>query len=233
MKRIAIFGYSIMSVAVMTRLRDDKYQLLFVGQDEQEAMLMADQGFTSQAIDFRNDDELKAIGIGRDIDVIFCFFPADSDNVFLTISSRALDANLTIIAVVDDPESADKLLAAGADKIIDPHEICGRKAHEMLARADISTILDNTVFGQHDLNMAQIEIPPGSFLQNQAVSGLKLNAHHNLILLGVVDKELGNGLHLAIGEQEHWLAEGDVLVVLGTAAGIRAFKEEVARVSGG
>jgi voltage-gated potassium channel len=231
MKRIVIFGYSIMSVAVMTRLQDNHYCVLFVGQDDKEAELMAAQGFISQVIDFRNDEELKAIGIGSGVDVIFCFFPNDSDNVFLTISARALAADLTIIAVVDDPESADKLLAAGADKIIDPHEICGRKAHEMLTKADISTILDSTVFGQHDLNIAQIEIPLGSYLENQAINELKLNRRHNLILLGVVDKTLGEPLHLAIGEQTHLLTNGDILVVLGGAAGIRAFKEEVGRVT--
>lgn len=224
MKHIAVFGCSRLSLAVMTRLREGPYQLLFIGQDEQEAALMAAQGFTSQVIDFKNDDELKAIGIGSYIDIVFCFFPADSDNVFLTISARTLAPKLTIIAVVDDSESADKLLAAGADKIIDPHDICGRKAHDMLTRSEISTILDNTVFGQHDLNMAQIEIPVGSYFQDCRVCTLKLNEKHNLILLGVVKKG-DDELHLAIGEQAHPLVAGDVLVVLGTAADIQAFKE--------
>jgi voltage-gated potassium channel len=231
MKRIAVFGYSIMSVTVMTRLRSEHYQLLFVGQNEQEVSLMTALGFTSQAIDFRNDDELKAIGIGSGIDILFCFFTADSDNVFLTISARALAKDLTIIAVIDDSESADKLLAAGADKIINPHEICGRKAHEMLTQGDISMILDNTVFGQHDLNMAQIEIQPGSYLENQLVSSLNINVSHNLILLGVVHKAPGDALHLAIDEQMQPLVVGDMLVVLGSAENIRTFKDEVARVS--
>jgi voltage-gated potassium channel len=227
MKRIAVFGCSVMSMTVMARLRDDQYQLLFVSQDEHEAALMAAQGFTTQTIDFREDEELKAIGIGTNIDIIFCFFPTDSDNVFLTISARALAAELTIIAVVDDPESADKLLAAGANKIIDPHEICGRKAHEMLTRADISMLLDNTVFGSHDLNMAQIEVRPGSYLENQPVNTLKLNAQHNLILLGLVNKARSNELHLAIGEQAQPLVAGDMLVVLGPAENIQAFKYKV------
>ena len=232
MKRIAVFGYSIMSMTVMNRLCNNHHQLLFVGQNKQEVDIMTARGFDSQAIDFRNDDELKAIGIGSGIDIIFCFFPGDSDNVFLTISARALAKDLTIIAVIDDPESADKLLAAGADKIINPHEICGRKAHEMLTQGDISMILDSTVFGQHDLNMAQIEIQPASYLENQLVSSLNINVSHNLILLGVVIKNHGNVLHLAIDEQAQPLVTGDMLVVLGPAESIQAFKDEVERVSG-
>jgi voltage-gated potassium channel len=230
MKRIAVFGYSIMSLEVMSRLNEDQYSLIFIGKDESETALVAEQGFETKIIDFRNDDALRSIGIGVDVDILFCFYPRDSDNVFLTISARAIDKTLTIVAIVDDPESAEKLLAAGADKIIDPYEICGRKTHDMLAKPDITNILDDTVFGRHDLHIAQIEIPKGSYLENTTTSELKLNEKHNLILIGVVDRELGEALHFAIGEKEYTLNAGDVLVVLGPSREIRSFKEEVEAV---
>jgi voltage-gated potassium channel len=230
MKRIAVFGYSIMSLEVMSRLNEDQYTLVFIGKDESEAALVAEKGFETRIIDFRNDDALKSIGIGADVDILFCFFPRDSDNVFLTISARAIDKALTIVAIVDDPESAEKLLAAGADKIIDPYEICGRKTHDMLTKPDITNILDDTVFGRHDLHIAQIEIPKGSCLENTNTSDLKLNEKHNLILIGVVDRESDEALHFAIGEKEYTLNAGDVLVVLGPSREIRSFKEEVGTV---
>jgi voltage-gated potassium channel len=230
MKRIAVFGYSIMSLEVMSRLNRELYSLVFIGKDETEAALVAAQGFETKIIDFRNDDSLKSIGIGTEVDILFCFYQRDSDNVFLTISARAIDKNLTIIAIVDDPESAEKLLAAGADKIIDPYEICGRKTHDMLTRPDITSILDDTVFGRHDLHIAQIEIPEGSCLEDTNSSDMKLNEKHNLILIGIVDKESGEALHFAIGEQEYSLNAGDVLVVLGPSREIKTFKEEVEHV---
>ncbi|MGJ0492334.1 potassium channel family protein [Methylobacter sp.] len=227
MKRIAVFGYSIMSLETMRRLNQSLYRIIFIGNNDSEASLIAEQGFEVAVIDFRDDDALRAIGIGENIDVIFCFYPKDADNVFLTISARAIAKNLTIIASVDAPESAEKLLAAGADKIIDPYEICGRKTHEMLTKPDITMLLDDTVFGRHDLNMAQIEIVKGSCLENTRLSELKLHAKYNLILIGVVDKEIGKELHFAIGEKEHSLNAGDVLVVMGPTREIRLFKEEV------
>ncbi|MEI6335101.1 MAG: NAD(P)-binding protein, partial [Methylococcaceae bacterium] len=189
MKRIAVFGYSIMSLEVMSRLNEDQYSLVFIAKDESEADVVAEKGFETKIIDFRNDEALKSIGIGTDVDIIFCFYPKDSDNVFLTISARAIDKTLSIVAIVDDPESAEKLLAAGANKIIDPYEICGRKTHDMLAKPDITNILDAAVFGRHDLHIAQIEIPEGSYLENTKTSELRLDEEHNLILIGVVDKE--------------------------------------------
>ena len=38
-----------------------------------------------------------------------------------------MDKELNIVAIVDSSESAEKLLAAGANKIIDPCEIGGAK----------------------------------------------------------------------------------------------------------
>lgn len=227
MKRIAVFGYSIMSLEVMSRLNEDLYSLVFIGKDESEAASVAEKGFETKIIDFRNDDALRSIGIGANVDILFCFYPRDSDNVFLTISARAIDKALTIVAIVDDPESAEKLLAAGADKIIDPYEICGRKTHDMLTKPDITNILDDTVFGRHDLHIAQIEIPEGSSLENTKTCELRLDEKYNLILIGVVDRESGEALHFAIGEKEYTLNAGDVLVVLGPSREIRSFKEEV------
>ncbi|MDO9215031.1 MAG: NAD-binding protein [Methylococcales bacterium] len=227
MKQIVVFGYSVMSLEVMKRLNSKQHTLLFVSEDEDEAERITEQGFNTTVIDFRNDDELKAIGIGSSVDIIFCFYPTDSDNVFLTISARALDKELTIIAIVDDPESAEKLLAAGANKIIDPYEICARRTHNMLTKPDVTNMLDNTVFGQHDLNIAQIEIPSGSYLEDSKSSDLGLAEKYNLILIGIVDRELGDALHFAISEKKHILNTGDVLVVLGPSREIKHFKEAV------
>jgi voltage-gated potassium channel len=229
-KRIAVFGYSIMTLEVMSRLDSELHSFVFIGKDEAETSLIAELGFETRVIDFRNDDALKSIGIGKDVDFIFCFYPNDSDNVFLTISSRAIDKELTIIAIVDEPESAEKLLAAGANKIIDPYQICARRTFNMLTKPDICNVLDDTVFGRHDLNLVQIEIPRGSYLEATVASELALNTKHNLILIGVVDKEHSNSLHFTIGDKTLRLNAGDILVVLGPSREIRHFKDEVEHV---
>lgn len=229
MKRVAVIGDSSMALETMSRLDAEVFSALYFGSNQAEVASVREKGFFAEVIDFRNDDELRAIGIGVHIDYLFCFFASDSDNVFLTISARALDKNLIIIALVDDPDSADKLLAAGADKIIDPYEICGRKAYEILTKPEITNILDHTVFRRHDLNIAQIEIPKDSWLENCKISSLKLNEKHNLILIGVVDKALGEELHFAIGGHEYHLDAGDILVVMGPAREISAFKVQVSR----
>ncbi len=225
MNKIAVFGYNRLSVEAIKRL--DCNCVTVVDHDAERLLHASENGLNTANIDFRSDEDLKSIGIGKDVDIIFCFFLEDSDNVFLTLSARALDAELNIIAIVDDPNAAEKLIAAGANKIIDPYHICGRKIHEWIKKPDISNIFDQTVFGRQDLHVTQVTIPENSFLDQTWTSELNLNEKYNLVLIGVVDKELGDDLYFAIGEQDHRLDAGDILVILGPSREIRTFKKEI------
>ena len=230
MKKVAIFGYNRLSLELFSRLNLDEYQLLIVDQNAAQLKLAKSKGIETALIDFRNDDELRSIGIGEDIEVIFCFFPDDVDNVFLTISARALDKKLHIIAIIESPGVAEKLLAAGANKIIAPYEICGRKIYELIKKPDMTHILDQTVFGQYDLNMGEVKILQGSYLENTYVGNLKLKSHYNLILIGIVNAKSSEKLHFSVSEVKHKISADDILVVMGPSREIEAFREDVKNV---
>lgn len=229
MKKIAIFGYNILSFDAITRLDNKLNDILVVEADPILFASAEEKGINISAINFRSDDELKSIGIGQDIDIIFCFLPNDSENVFLTLSARAIDPKLNIIAIVDSPQSSEKLIAAGANKIIDPYRICGQKIYELVKKPDITNVIDHTVFGRHDLHVAEITIPDESLLENTYLSNISLKEKHNLVFIGIIDKELGEELHFVIGEKDHKLDAGDIIVVLGPSQEINAFKKKVSQ----
>ncbi len=227
MKRVAIFGYNPMSYEAISRIDQARYQLVVLDHNPAHIELAHENGFETALADFRSDDDLRAVGIGRDIDTLFCFFEEDSQNVFLTLSARALDAELKIIAIVYSPESAEKLRVAGANKLIDPYEICARKIHDMLKRPDISDIFDHAVFGRHDLNLAEVVIPDDSYLIGQCVSQLQLSSQYNLILIGIVNQRRAEPLRFVVEDTHCELVKGDILVILGPEREIRAFKQDV------
>jgi voltage-gated potassium channel len=227
MKQVAVFGYNRLSVEVISRLDKQQYHIIVIDHIAEHIQLAEENGFEVANIDFRVDDDLRSVGIGSSIDTLFCFFEEDSENVFLTLSARALDKNLNIIAIVETPESAEKLRVAGANKIIDPYEICGRKIHDILKRPDITNIFDHTVFGRHDLNLAEVVIPENSYLANTYVSQLQLNTQYNLILIGIVNKQISEQLNFVVEDVDRRLNVGDILVILGPSREIRAFKKDV------
>ena len=226
-KLIAIFGYNSMSFELIAQLSEKQHSLLILDDDPEKIEHAEQKGLPAQLLDYRQDNELVALGIGSRVVTLFCFLEKDSENVFLTLSARALDKQLKIISVVNHPDSAEKLLAAGANKIIDPYEICSNKVYQLLTKPSITWVLDQAVFGRADLNMAEITIPVDSILDQTMTSQLSLNKKFNLFLIGVVDKELGDKLYFSLGEQDHKLDVGDILVVLGANRDIRKFKKEI------
>jgi voltage-gated potassium channel len=226
-KKIAVFGYNHLSFDAISRLDQKAHDILVVEAEPSRRAKAEEKDYKTTDINFRNDENLKSIGIGRDIDIIFCFLPKDSENVFLTLSARALDKNLNIISIVDSAQAAEKLIAAGANKIIDPYQISGQKIVELVTKPEITNMIDHTVFGRHDLHVAEIIIPPASHLENTYLSELVDRENYNLVFIGIVDKELGEELHFIIGEKDHKLDAGDIIVVLGPSREINAFKKEV------
>ncbi len=226
-KLIAIFGYNNMTYELVSQLNEKENKLIILDADPVKIEQALQKELPAQLMDYRQDEDLITLGIGSSVKTLFCFLESDSENVFLTLSARVLDKKLKIISVVNHPESAEKLLAAGANKIIDPFEICSKKAYQLLTKPSITWILDEAVFGRADLHMAEVTIPVNSSLDNTLISELHLNELYNLFLIGVVDKELGEKLYFSLGEQDHVLDAGDILVVLGSSRDIKNFKKEI------
>jgi voltage-gated potassium channel len=160
---------------------------------------------------------------------VFCLLLEDSENVFLAISARALDPRLRIVAVCQAPEAAPKLLAAGADKVVDPYEISGARVHELLERPLVVELMEQTVFGLQDLNIAEVTIPAGTWLHGVRLSELRRHMRQNVILLGVVDLERGKNLIFSTRGIDHNLDYGDVLVVIGPARDVENFRAMILR----
>ena len=226
-KLIAIFGYNSMSFELIAQLIEKQNQLIILDDDPVKIEQAEQKNLPAQLLDYRQDEDLITLGIGSEVGTLFCYLEHDSENVFLTLSARALDKQLNIISIVNHPDSAEKLLAAGANKIIDPYEICSNKVYQLLTKPSITWVLDQAVFGRADLHMAEITIPDHSVLDQTLTSQLSLNKRYNLFLVGVVDKELGDKLYFSLGEQDHTLDVGDILVILGANRDIRKFKKEI------
>ena len=227
MKILAIFGYNRLSFEAIRRIDTTQHQIKVYDHRQKNVDMAQDKGFEATLVDFRSDENLKSIGIGSDIDTLLCCFENDSENVFLTLSARALDRKLHIIAIIESPDAAEKLVAAGANKIIDPYQICGRRIHEMLKRPDIHDLFEHTVFGRNDLRLAEVVVPENSFLLTDAISHLKLNQRYNLILVGIAYQQAIEHMRFVAEISDKRLCPGDTLVILGPSREIRAFEKDV------
>lgn len=227
-KKITLFGFTSAAIEIGFHLREKGYDFTIIDNDERFRDKADEYGFDFRTFDYTDDELLEKAGIGGEIELIFCLFLEDSKNIFLTISARSMDENLNIVAITQTHDSIHKLRAAGANTIIDPYQISGKKIYEVIKKPEIVRIIDDTVFGREDINIEQIEITGESRLDGTYLDDIKPAGEYNIIILGIHDKEVKERFTFVSEGLRHKLDEQDILVVVGEEAEIERFKKDYA-----
>jgi voltage-gated potassium channel len=224
---IALFGYYRSAVEVATYLRTGGHRVVIIDDQPGNLEKARQAGFETAELDFRDDSELAKLGLGAEIDTIFCLFPDDAENVFLTISARALAPDIRILSICHGRGAVPNLRASGADKVIETLEISGLRIWDIITRPVVTAILDNTLFGNANLNVAEITLPEGCFLAGRPVTETGVDQAYDLILLGVVDQHLSEHFVHSPSAQNMHLQAGDILVVIGPADAIEMLRRDL------
>ena len=227
---IIIFGYKHLGQEIARQLSIKNDNFIIASNDMVDFKKAQKDELNAYYLeDITDDKELIKLGITENIKYIFCVSEDESNNIFLTISARALDENLKIIAEAETIESKKKFELAGANKVIDPYEISANRIFSLIKKPQIIDILDNTVFSKEiedSINLAEINITKNSKLDGVYLNKIDLNSF-NLIAIGVIDREKGEDFKFLTDGYNPKLDDKDVLIVVGNRAKIEEFKSYV------
>jgi voltage-gated potassium channel len=202
----------------------------FVVVDGKEAVAReVSQAYGCAAVvgDATHDEILVEAGIERASGCISAL-TEDKDNLFVTVSARALNPQLRIVAKAIDPRAEAKLRRAGADSVVSPNMIGGMRLVSEMVRPEVVSFLD-VMLRDNDRTLRIEEVPlvPGSPLSGRRVSDLALAKHRLLLLAVKVPHADGPRLVYAPGP-EHLLHGGETLIVLGEPLRVRELSVEAA-----
>jgi len=224
--KILLFGFTKSAVEIALKLKERGYTFSIIDNDENLIPKAKKLGLELVILDYSDDDQLQAEGIGDNVKFIFTLFDEDAKNVFLILSAKSIDENIHIISITHTKDAIHKLEIAGADTILDPYQISGKKIYKLITQPEVINIIDTTVFGYHDINIEQITIPKGSLLDGKMINDIYQDQHHNILLVGIHDRELKKQFIFITEGHNHKLDEGDILVVIGESENIKRYKEE-------
>lgn len=115
--------------------------------------------------------------------------PSDADNVFVTLTARQMNPNLTIIAKGTDDSATSKLRRAGADRVITPARIAGRRIASSILRPSVVNFLDVIVDDSEvSMRMEEFEVGESSPLAGSTLRGVSIGEHTGAIVLAVSDQ---------------------------------------------
>ena len=168
--------------------------------------------------DATSDDVLRKAGIARARGLV-ATIDSDANNVYVTLSARALNPRLFVVGRANAEGSEAKLEQAGADRVVSPYTMAGRRMAELAIRPRVADFIDAALsHGNLRFSLEELQIEAGSFLDGTTVGEL---LDDGVFTLAVVHGEQD---YEANPTRDRVLVPGESLVVSGSTEQLRALR---------
>ncbi|MCX6641618.1 MAG: potassium channel protein [bacterium] len=218
-----VCGCGKMGYEAVRELKAEGKELVAIDLDSAKTQRLEREGTLYILGDSTQDEILKQAGVERARGLL-ATLPTDADNVYVSLSARGLNSSLFVIARGSDENSESKLLKAGANRVILPYHIGGRRMASILVKPEIVDFLD-VMMGKDQLSL-RMEIVrveeksklPGFTLQS---SNIRRDSG-GVLVMGLIRK---NGEMLPNPSKDTEIRAGDQLIVLGRTEQIQQMEQ--------
>lgn len=209
---IIVCGYGRMGKLVCGEFA--KARIPFVIVDEEAALLQDFALSPGVALvgDATSDEVLKHAGIER-ARALVTVMPSDAANLYTTLSARLLSAKLFIVARVEGMQSEQKLLRAGANRVVSPYQIGGSRVAQAVLRPTVVDFIELATRTEHiELQLEEARIAAKSSLAGSILKDSGLRSELKIIIVAI-KKSAG---HMLFNPAPDTLLEaGDILLAIG------------------
>jgi voltage-gated potassium channel len=167
---------------------------------------------------------LAEAGIHR-ASVLATVLSDDATNVFVTLTAKAMNPDLTIVARGENAKTEAKLLSRGADTVVLPTAIGAAKMSQLITRPSAEELLEQiTNSGDSTLDMEQvgleldeIVIEEDSRVARSMLGDIEVRGAHGYLVVGI---RRSDGSTILRPASDVVLEPGDSVIVLGYRADI-------------
>jgi len=193
---------------------------LVIDRNEQRVERATQAGMPTLSADAMRDETLREAGLLRARGLIAAL-ATDAENVFVILSAKTLNPNLTVVARASEEDAEQKLLRAGADTVLSPYSIAGHRLAQALVRPHVVRLIDfaGRTMGL-DVTTEQLRVTAASQFAGRELGDASLR-HSGVIVLALSQPD---GKMLFNPPQETKIAAGDILVVMGEPHSLRALE---------
>lgn len=155
---VIICGYGRNGHQAARRLAAHKQQFVVIEQTESTTLEVDPKLGLLLIGDATKDEWLEKAGVHR-AKALIATMANDADNLFVVVSAKQMNPNLTIISRASDENSDRKLKAAGASHVIMPDKVGGAHMASLVSTPDVVEFLDYiSIEGQSAINLEEIKV---------------------------------------------------------------------------
>jgi voltage-gated potassium channel len=208
-----VCGYGRMGQQIVKDFRSEKTPHVVIEMNPEQLPKLIAQDIPFVEGDASDDNVLMAAGV-KSAKGLITVAPSDEDNVFITLSARALNPNLYIVARSIREENQDKLKMAGANRVMSPYVLGGRRMATAVLRPNVVDFLELALHtDQLQLMVEELLVAPTARLANKTLGYCDIRNDIGAMVLAV---KKASGETFANPSADLLIEQGDVLIVLGT-----------------
>jgi voltage-gated potassium channel len=222
-----VCGFGRVGQQTCRQLSQEHCTFVVVDNEDSRITRIQSAGYLYVRGDASDDAVLQRAGIKRARGLLTAV-QSDAGNVYITLSARALNPDLFIVARAATAEAEHKLTIAGANRVISPYILGGRSMAGHALRPAVMDFLDVLVHSD-DLEMWLEEVTIGA---NSALCGVQLGEAQlrDTVGITVLAVRRANGHMLVNPHGDVVLEAGDTLIALGARADLDRAEQDIDRI---
>lgn len=209
---VIVCGFGRIGQSTCKELSMSEVPFVVVEKDPLNLQKLEQEGYLGLLGDATSEEALSEAGIERARALI----PAastDAVNVYITLTARGMNNRLFIVARAAEADALKKLQWAGANRVVSPYHMSGRRMANMILRPTVVEFIESSLFDPTmELVMEEIHLPPGNPLIGQTLISSGLRREYGMIVVAIKRKE---GALMVNPSPEETLEGEDILIALG------------------
>jgi voltage-gated potassium channel len=207
-----ICGYGRIGRIICKELGHKSIPLIVIEKDEQVRQQLELDELLYIDLDATEEEALIEAGIERAKGLV-AVVSSDAENVYICLTARGLNPRLYILSRAEDEGTERKLLQAGANTVILPYRMGGRRMAQAIIRPTVSDFLESAI---HDrsfgLDIEETVVGEDSDLNNRTLVESGIRQQMDIIIIGIKQKD---GTMIFNPSSQTKIQSGDILIAMG------------------
>ena len=219
-----VCGYGRMGREAVHQLRRRGVPVVVVEQDAGALEPLRESGIPFVEGNATQDEHLREAGIAHAKGLIAAV-GTDEDNLFVVLSARLLNFDLHIVARAGQEAAVDKLMRAGANRVLSPFTVGGRQLAAAAAQPGVLDFLEMVLHREDlDVEISCVAVPAESPVLGKPMLGSGVMKEGGAMILAVMDH---TGQFHTNPRPSTELKPGDRLIAMGSREQLAALQEVV------
>jgi len=209
-----VCGYGRVGSSVASELAEQGKKFVVIELDEEVRDQCINDGYLCILGSATENHVLQEARLERAVGLVSAL-GSDADNLYVVLTARVLNPSALLVSRAEHPDSEQKLELVGADRVISPHKIAGKRMANLMLRPQVCEFLDVGITGAlPEYQLTELMIDPSSILYGRTIKESKLRERTGVTVLAI--RKPGESDFNANPPADTDIGTGDVVIVIGT-----------------